>query len=571
MPTVTTSIAQRIAYPEPVGDLFVQQFPEYPRVFLQIMHNRGLETQEAIDAFLNPEYSQLHDPYLFQDMHTAVDRIYQAIEKKELIAIHGDYDADGVSGAAILQQGLQALGAATTIFLPHREKDGYGMNVKTVDYLHGLGVKLIITCDCGISNTVEIAAAKEKGIDTIITDHHQVPAVLPPAIAIIHPKRSGETYPFNYLAGGGVAFKLVQGLIRDARSGMTEQQIESFEKWLLDLVAIATVGDMVELIGENRVLVKYGLLVLAKNRRKGLQQMFALASIDPAKITTETIGFQIAPRINAAGRMDHANAAYLLMVAATDGEAEQLTKTLEGNNRDRQKVTEQVFREARSQAVGNTDPFLFLYHPTWPIGLFGLVAGKVSKEFGKPVFLGGNDGTKVVASGRSPAGVDIMAAVNECKDLLISFGGHTQACGIRFLEENFDTVRARLLEHFKSTGTTVQLEIRADAPLSFKDITWELVALVERLAPFGQANREPLFVSRGVTIVSSRAVGKNGQHYKLVLAHDGRTLPAIAFSMPAVPSLAAAPVDLVYSIAINEWNGNRELQLTVEHIQSAHG
>ncbi|MEK7160758.1 MAG: DHH family phosphoesterase, partial [Patescibacteria group bacterium] len=335
---------------------FIAAHPELPAIIAKLIWNRGLRAPEQIEQFLNPEYTKdILDPFLFNDMEKAVKIIFGCIAANKKIVVHGDYDADGVCASVIIISTLKKLGAPDVeVFLPHRETDGYGLNINTVKLLHEKGAALIITCDCGISNTTEITEAKKLGMQVIVTDHHAMPAVFPPADAIIHPLVPGEKYPDKGLAGGGVAFKLAQALLQRFKPvplpegdyrGVGVQSLEAFEKWLLDLVAISTVGDMVPLVGESRTLVRYGLTVLNKTKNLGLKKLLIEAGLadengKPKKnYDTHTIGFQIAPRINAAGRMDHANVAFALLMAEDNGEAENLAKQLNKNNVDRQKLT----------------------------------------------------------------------------------------------------------------------------------------------------------------------------------------------------------------------------------------
>ncbi len=547
---------------------YIREFPEYSPVIVQLLYNRHLQGQVAVDSFLDPQYHALHDPFLFRDMKKACARVYQAIRDHECIAIHGDYDADGVSASAILQNTLEKLGAKTIVFLPHRDKDGYGLNLKTVDYLHSQTAKLIITCDCGISNAPEIAYAKTLGLDTIVTDHHQIPEKIPEAVAIIHPKVAGEAYPFKLLAGGGVAFKLAQGLLKSEECTLLADEREAFEKWLLDLVSISTVADMVELTGENRILVKYGLFVMSKNKRLGLQKMFLQAHIDPDHISTQTISFQIAPRINAAGRMDHANAALVLLRSSNPAEAAELAQLLEQQNKERQRVTDGMYREALEMMQEQDPNMLIFFNKNWSAGLTGLVAGKLSKEFDKPVFVMGYDGERIAGSGRSPDSISIMDAVNTVKHLMMSFGGHPQACGFRFSEDNYSNIRDGLVSYFKTLPKSAPASIQwADAEIRFSQITWELADLLQHFEPFGQGNPEPLFLVSGVMIKDVKHVGKKLNHLKMVLMQDDKTMPAIAFGVQDASLTSGSLIDILCSVSINQWNGNRELQLQVQHIK----
>lgn len=552
-------------------EAYAREFPEYPAPIVQLLYNRQLLDQASVDAFLDPQYREVHDPFLFRDMQKACERVYRAITDRELIAVHGDYDADGVSGAVILQNTLEKLGATTTVYLPHRDKDGYGMNPRTIEYLHGLGVKLIITCDCGISNAKEVAQATALGIDTIITDHHQIPDELPQALAILHPKVTGETYPFKHLAGGGVAFKFAQGLLTSEQCALSEADREAYEKWLLDLVAISTVADMVELSGENRILVKYGLLVLSRNKRLGLEKLFELARIDPRTVSTETISFQIAPRINAAGRMDHANTAHLLLRAIDPGEAERLALVLEQQNKDRQRLTDSMYREAMREVEQQSGPVMVFFNKDWSAGLTGLVAGKLSKELNKPVFVMGFDGERVAGSGRGPDGISVMDGMLAVKEFLLSYGGHPQACGYRFDLTELENVKKGLRAYYGSRlpDEPGERAIIAEAELRFPAINWELADALRRFEPFGQSNPEPVLVSRGVTIGEVKAVGQKLNHLKMTLTQDGVRHAAIAFGVRADGFTRDMLVDVVYTVSINQWNGNRELQLRILHIQAS--
>lgn len=551
--------------PKAVPGHILAEFPEYPSAIVQLLYTRGFYVQEDVDRFLTPEYHRLHDPYLFKDMQRAIDRLYDAIEKNELIAIHGDYDADGVSGSVILESVLGVLGARTTVFLPHREKDGYGMNIRTVEYLHSQKAGLIITCDCGISNAAEIARASELGIDVIVTDHHQIPEILPKAFAIIHPKLKSETYPFKFLAGGGVAFKVAQGLLKSDRCPLSERDREIQEKWLLDLAAISSVADMVELIGENRILVTYGLLVLKKNRRLGMQALLKAAHIEAQSIRAESISYQIAPRINAAGRMDHANTAYMLLKADDSADAMRLAGLLESQNKERQAVTERMFRQAKDQAQDEGHAAVILFNREWTAGLTGLLAGKLVREFGKPVFAIGFDGKRLVGSGRSPAGISVMEGIETVKRHFISFGGHPQACGFRYDESEHDAITKGIHAFYDRVLKDVQPAplYSADCEINFSDITWDLVDILNRFEPFGQANPEPVFLTRSVEVVDAQYVGKSLNHLKLALRHAGKKIDAIGFCMPGIRLSSGDSIDALYTISVNEWNGNRDIQVKI--------
>ncbi|MFH0873555.1 MAG: single-stranded-DNA-specific exonuclease RecJ [Candidatus Komeilibacteria bacterium] len=552
------------------NDIPYEDYPEIPAPVVRILWNRGLTTQSGIDHWLHPEYAtDCLDPYLFRAMRLAVDRIFQAREQQEKVVIHGDYDADGVAAATILYTVLLNLGLSVEVFLPHREKDGYGLNPHTIEDLKSQGAQLIITCDCGISNRDEVALAKTLDIDVIITDHHQVPEILPEAVAIIHPRVKGETYPFIELAGGGVAFKLAQGIIHDQRSGWNERQIEAQEKWLLDLVAISTVADMVSLTGENRALVKYGLMVLRKNKRLGLAALLETAKLEPQQVSEQSISFQIAPRLNAAGRMDHASGAFYLLIESDPAKAAQLAQALNDANTRRQKETETMFRSALAQNPDSSQDALFFYDDRWPLGLTGLVAGRLVKHYNRPCFVLGHDGDKIVGSGRSIPGLDIYQAVKQAEELLIAFGGHSQACGFRLPTDQLKIFQDRVTNYVRQRLPDLDTvpELTIDTTLMLPDINWELLDYLAFFPPFGLGNEQPLFMTADVTVNSAIMVGKDLNHWKLSVEQAGRKLPAIAFDQKHLSLKVADHIDMVYAVTINEWNGNREIQLQIKDIK----
>ncbi|PLX25580.1 single-stranded-DNA-specific exonuclease RecJ [Candidatus Parcubacteria bacterium] len=557
--------------PEKVNKEFLDQFPELHPTVAQLLYNRGLKTQEQIDEFLNPDYSQdIHDPFGFKDMKKACELIYSLIEKKENITVYGDYDADGVSSAVILNSVLTSLGAKTDVYLPHREKEGYGLNVKAVEELASNGTKLVITCDCGISNVEEVSLAKDKGLSVIVTDHHAIPEVLPAADAIIHPQVEGEKYPFKKLAGGGVAFKLAQALIAYKKNGISDKEKEIQEKWLLDMVAISTVADMVPLLGENRTLLKYGLIVLKKTKRLGLQKMLEIANIDPAKIDARTIGYAIGPRINAAGRMDHANLAYFLLTEEDEEKAKAYASDINQSNLDRQRLTEQTVRQAKEQTPDLKDSLLTFYHPDWSAGLTGLVASRLLREFSRPVLVMTNTPEgQIVGSGRSINEFNITEGLNKYADLLNRFGGHPQACGFGLDKENLESFVSGMKDYAAKELKDVNFQSKLDVEFyqEFSDISWDLVDMVDKFQPFGHGNPEPLFMSEEILITDARRVGNDSKHWKLELVKDNKRIGAIAFGLGVIDIEVGDKIDIVYNLSINQWNGNRTIQLIIKDIK----
>lgn len=555
--------------PQKPSQEFIDKFPELHPIVVQLLFNRNLKTQNEIDEFLSPDYSKdVHDPHLFKDMEKACQRIYKAIREQELITVYGDYDADGVSSSVILRSVLKDLGAQVEVYLPHREKEGYGLNKKAVEELAGK-TKVIITCDCGISNLEEVDLANQKGIDVIITDHHTIPDTLPKALAIIHPQVKGEMYPFKYLAGGGVAFKLAQALLSHVKNDLSDKEKEGSEKWLLDMVALSTVADMVPLLGENRTLLKYGMLVLKKTRRLGMRKLIEVANLEIDKIDTRAIGFSLAPRVNAAGRMDHANLAYYLMIEEDEVKATKLAQELNQSNLDRQKLTERIVREAKAQAIDENDSLLVFYDPSWSSGLTGLVAGRLARDYARPVFVMTKVEENIVGSGRSIPEFNIIEALQAHEDLLIKYGGHPQACGFSMdpeKRETFVQVMKELATQ-KLQGVEFQSKLDIELMIDFEDISWDLVDLLERFRPYGQMNPEPLFISTGLAITSIRQVGNDGKHLKLEVSKGNKKKGAIAFGLGNMSLELGDKIDIVYNLSINQWNGNREIQLMIKDIK----
>lgn len=562
---------------EPISQDVLGSFPEIDPVLLQLLWNRNVRTQEAVDEYLNPDWSQdVHDPYLFRDMTKAVERIYDCIGAKQKLAIFGDYDADGVTATVILSSTLKKLGAEVEIYLPHREREGYGLNQEAVKYLVERGAKVLITCDCGIANVTQVAYANELGCDVIITDHHQRQPELPPAYAIIHGALDEETYPFKYLSGGGVAFKLAQGLLKYDGCHLPPREREAWEKWLLDLVAISTVADMMRLLGENRTLTKYGLTVLRKTRRLGLRKLIEVAGLRFEDLDTYSIGFQIAPRINAAGRMDHANAAYELLISENPTQAGELARALNLTNTERQKVTDDILQACRLQ-IGELKPkqyFVSAFDPAWPLGIVGLVAGKLVQEYNRPALVMCQTGDKISGSGRSGVGdFNLAEALEECREYLTTWGGHKEAAGFSLakdrLEEFLKAFGKAATRNLKDFDFTPSIKVDMDLPLSRTD--WQLYEQVEKMEPTGQLNPAPRFVSYGLAVAQLVPVGAAGQHLKLVLEGDGVSRKFIMFRQGETSAQlqVGESVDVVYSVGVNEWNGNRELELKVVDIRKS--
>ena len=580
---------------EKISQKFEAQFPEVNSVILQLLYNRGLKTQEEIDEFLMPDYSQdLHDPFLFQDMTKAVERIFKAIKGGEKILVYGDYDTDGITSAALLKIVLEALGAKNLeVRLPDRESEGYGLNKGAIEEIAKKKVMLIITCDCGITNKEEVELANNLGMDVIVTDHHEETTELPPAYAIIDAKIKREKYLFKNLAGVGVAFKLAQALIHEftfTRQSFAPQNLggqagtrndtnngtnwEGFEKWLLDLVAIGTVGDMCVLLGENRTLVRYGLMVLNKTKRLGLRKLIEVADLSrEGKLDAHSISFGLSPRLNAAGRLNHANNAYKLLVTDEEEEAGELATELNESNGARRRLTDEMLKESLKQ-IGEVknQKILFALGNDWLVGMVGLVAGKICDEYNRPVIVMTRRGNEITGSGRSILGFDIVGALEEIKEFFIKFGGHKEACG--FTLKNIED-----LEKFKRELTQItEKELKGkdllpvlsiDTEITLQDINWEFLEAFQSFRPFGEGNPKPCFFIKNLKLEDIRKVGQNGGHLKLKVSQmfqkGKKVFDAIGFGLGewAEKLRFGQEIDMVSNIEANEWNGTKELQLKI--------
>lgn len=550
---------------------FIDKFPEINPVILQLLYSRGITEQEKIDEFLNPDYEKLHSPFLFSDIKKTIARIKKTISKNEKIFVYGDYDADGVTSSALLISCLKKIGADCDIYIPHRENEGYGLNNEAIKTISGKDAKLIITVDCGISDFQEVEFAKDLGIEIIITDHHAPPKKLPKCL-ILNPQ-ADKNYPFKELAGVGVAFKLSQALLKEFAEEKKFSAVV-FEKWLLDLVAIGTIADCVPLLGENRIITKYGLIVLNKTKRAGLKTLIKKATINKDTLDSYNVSFQLSPRINAAGRMNHANAAYKLLVSKSLEKAENLADELNKTNSDRQKLTDRITNEVISEIGDNPDKkAVILLKNECLIGILGLIAGKITSLYNRPSLILTEKNNKIVGSGRSIPKFNIIEALENLKDLFSNFGGHSQACGFTLKDKKiFPEFQKRFLEliNEKLQNKDLLPIINIAAEIKLSQITWQVFDELNKFRPFGQANQQPIFLTRNLKVLSSKEVGQNGNHLKIfVNSHNeqvARNLDCIGFGIAKNwrGNLKAGNfIDLAYNIDENRWNGNRELQLKV--------
>lgn len=558
-----------------------KELSDYHPLIVQLLYNRQLQKQNEIDFFLNPDYEKMHDPFLFKDMKKAVERVWQAIERKEKIVIHGDYDADGVTSAAVLYRALKILKANVDVFIPHRENDGYGLNHINAKKFVEEKVELLITVDCGITNFQEIEILTNGGVDVIVTDHHEPPEQLPQAIALIDPKIEGENYPFTGLAGAGLAYKLVEAVFCDERIKKYEADLLpyggslGYKKWLLDIVAIGTVADMAPLLDENRILVKWGLIVLARTKWIGLQML--LNSLNPKVIDTYTIGFQIGPRLNAAGRMNHASPAFQLLVTESPAEAENIIMELNQTNFQRQKSTEIMVEQAKSQIAKhiNKQKVLFAYQNDWPPGIVGLVAGRICDELYMPVLVMTDSNDKIVGSGRSIEQFNITAALRKIEKYFSRFGGHSQACGFtlkdRAILDNFQNDMRNLVEE---TLKDVEFEpyLDVDAELIFTEINEIIYHELSKFEPFGENNTKPRFLLKDLYLTAKDFLGSDNKHLRLMVKQGDSPIIRKMIGFGLVESFGhmlniGDKFEAVVEVGINEWNGNREFEYKIHDIK----
>ena len=542
-------------------------------VVATLLYQRGIRDKASVDVFLSSDYkSGLHDPFLLKGMDAAARRVAAAIAESEPIVVYGDFDTDGVTAVTLLMQAITAMGGDIRPYIPHRLREGYGLNTEAIDQLAAEGVRVLLTVDCGISNVREVAYAREQGLDVIVTDHHTPPEVLPDAYAIVNPKQPGCEYPFKQLVGVGIAYKLVQAL---ARLGL---KMPLRGRDLLDVVALGTVTDMGPLQGENRVLVRAGLESINATQRAGLKALILAAGLVQGKITSTDISFMLGPRLNAAGRLDDAVLAYQLLLADDPAAAQQQAEKLNLANRRRQEMTKEIQQAARQQAddLGKTErPIVILDSADYPAGLVGLVAARLVEDLGRPVLMLERGEETSRGSARSVPDFNIIEALTSCDDLFVRYGGHSAAAGFTIETEKLPELEERLLayatERLPDMEQLPPLEIDSEVPLAH--LSWELLAQIAVLEPFGQANPQPVLMSRRVHVSGAWPRGAEGQHLKLRI-DDGRGGPsfdAIAFRLGTLAGyFAKYPwIDIAYVLEAHEWNGNRTLQLNIKDLRRA--
>ena len=566
-------------------------------VIPQLLANRGIYSEKAKSSFLEPLYPRdTYDPFLFDDMKKGVDRIFFALQHNQRIGIYGDYDVDGVCATTVLYETLRALRGDVIVHMNHREQDGYGLCKEALEKMAHNGVNLIITNDCGISNIDEVALANALGMDVIITDHHAAAAsgVIPSALAIIHPCVHADRYPFKKISGTGSAFKLVQGLLRaDFNESYVQWRMESldisgspinwehFEKWLLDAVAIGTVGDCMPLIDENRVFVRYGLMVLKKTRRKALS--YFLREHHPYKeLSVKSISFFIAPRINAASRMGHGVLGFEMMIEQDEQKAIMIANELQDKNTQRQKLSDRVFKEACALLQDQYDRLqnvLVGWSESWPLGVLGLVANKLTDHFnGKPVFLFTYaHGNHIAGTARSGNGFHITQALNATSQFFTRHGGHACAGGFALKEAINPQELHDALECYADslTGNSKKIvtskSIAIESEIHFTDATWELATFIQQCEPFGEGNPKPLFLIKNIEFVSLEWIGTRKNHLRILGKNGDSQKKLIGFSFSPYKKIAKVGgiYDIVAELEKNSWNGSEEIQFTLKDIAYA--
>ncbi|MDF1513160.1 MAG: single-stranded-DNA-specific exonuclease RecJ [Anaerolineae bacterium] len=550
---------------------YLSALPSVHPLLAQILFNRGIAAKDALEL-LNGHKPQDDDPFLMRDIDSAVSLIREVILNKEPIIIYGDYDVDGVTSAAILKRVLESIGAVVDVYIPNRADEGYGLNRQALIALFEDGVRLLITVDCGVRSVDEIDLAQRLGMRVIITDHHNVNDILPPADAIINPKQSGCTYPFKDFAGVGVAYKLAQALIRKNRTVPLSTTIRDIdEASLLDMVALGTVADMVPLVGENHYLVSAGLEQINAGHHAGLSALMQVVGIKPGAITAKSIGFNLSPRLNAAGRISEAMNALDLLLAPDMMNALPLAKKLDALNIERRTLTQHVRDKAREMVLENemSQFLIFTASEDFSSGVVGLAASRLVDEFYRPAVVISIDGEYSKGSARSIPEFHITEALDAVPGLLIRHGGHAAAAGFTIQTSLLPELEHRLYDLAKAQleGLNLIPKFAIDADVALEDLSWDVYHELQRLEPYGFGNPQPVFMSRKIHVCDARAVGFSGRHLKFTVEDKlGTRWDAIAFQQGYWDGRIPTYVDIAYLLERNEWNGRIKLQLNVKDI-----
>lgn len=562
--------------PEPITETANQNLAAYAPVERQLLFNRGITDPETAEHFLNAQ-DEIHDPYLLKDMERAVERVCQAIIESQRVVVFGDYDVDGVTATALIVEVINLLKGKAVHYIPDRFEEGYGFSEAAIQGVLALKPSLIITVDCGVRSIKEVDFMNAAGVDVIITDHHQPLDEVPQACAIINPKQTGDDYPFKGLAGVGLVYKLAQAVSdRFPDKGLV------IEDWL-DLVALGTIADLAPLQAENRTLVRRGLDRINEGKRPGINALIAVSRITPGKVKSNTIGFMLGPRLNAAGRLKTAENAYHLLVSETKEEATPLAFYLDSENRDRQVITKEIQAEVEAYAESADEAdikfLIFHYDEKFNEGVVGLAASRLAESYYRPSIVGAIKGDLIRASCRSIPEINITSALDECADLLVKHGGHAMAAGLTIETRNALEFHQRMREIIQRElgGKEVQPKIFAGAEVDLLELRPSLIDFITRLEPAGLENPYPLLVSRDITVNNVRAIGKENNHLRFTAKKSTGTkgfdykeitynTVAFNFGYLAERLKDGEHVDIVYSYEINEFNGTSSLQLNIRDI-----
>ena len=537
-----------------------------------LLINRGIRERNIADHFLSPDYERdVHNPYLMKDMEKAVSRILKAIDEKEKIVIYSDYDADGIPGAVILYDFFKRIGYENLeVYIPNRHDEGYGVHTEAIEEFASRKVTLLITIDCGTSDVSPITLAQSLGIDVIVTDHHLSPHTLPPAFAILNPKQEGCEYPEDMLCGAGIVFKLIQALFLKRDFGL----VKGTEKWFLDMVSIATLSDVVPLTGENRAFAHYGLTVLRKAKRMGIQAMCETLNIFPSHLTEDDVTFMITPRLNAASRMGNPKKAFLLLTATDRDQASELSSHLNTINNERKGIVASLIKDIRrSLSERELENVIVIGNPNWKPALLGLAASRIVEEYKRPVFIWGRaEGEFIKGSCRSDGLVDVVGLMTHAKDGFIKFGGHRLAGGFSVSHEEIHTLSKRLNDAYMLSleGKIPEMlpSIEIDALFSLDEVNQKTFNLINSLSPFGTGNSKPLFLFEGVLLNDLVLFGKGKEHLRMTLeSPKGNKVSAIGFFMKpedlAIPPQKGGMVNLVATIEESRFAGRHEIRLRI--------
>lgn len=532
----------------------------------KILLNRGIEEHEKIQKFLHPKIDDLNAPFLLNDIEIAVNRIIEANEKKEKVTVYGDYDVDGITSIAVLKKFLTELGMNVEYYLPSRLEEGYGLNNEALKKIHDRGTDLIITVDCGISAYDEIEYAKSLEMEVIVTDHHECPEKMPDTIAVIDPKRKDNTYPFNSLAGVGVTFKLIQAI--SLRLGLDRKRYLKY----LDIVCLGTVADIVPLIGENRVIVKFGLMLIKETRNVGLRALIKVSGY--TKIDSGLISFGIAPRMNACGRMGKADLALELLLTDDYEKAEKIALELNEINRERQEVEKRIMDEAvkiiEEQKLYE-NKVIVVGNENWHHGVIGIVASKITEMYYRPSILICFEGEEGKGSGRSIEGFDLHKALSSCSKDLLKFGGHEMAIGLTMKKDEFENFRKDINDYAKENMPEENIPvIKADSYINSENISFEKINELEILEPYGEANPMPMFIYKNIKVDGIRALSNN-KHLKLLLKDRSNLYDAIAFNMgdKQYSIKIGDKIDVLHYIDVNVFNNVQRIQFNVKDIKKS--